>query len=172
MGFFTRILHRASRENEIVNPMTRPSIILALLIAVSGCFGPEDQRPGLHIRGEVVAVPPSDWSFTNEHREIAVEVRTPYLLPHSVTIWCAEVEGKLYIGARDPDTKRWPGWADRYPDVRLQIGPQLFEVRLTPLDDAARIALVRRAYAAKYDLPRSAAGEGPPIRYWRVESRS
>jgi len=151
---------------------TLPGIILLVAIAVPGCFAPKDQRPGLRLEGDVVAVAPQDWAFTNDHKEIAVEVRTPYLVPHSVTIWCAEVEGEFYIGARDPDTKRWPGWADRYPDVRLRIGPQVFEVHLTPLDDAERIASVRRAYAAKYDLPRTREGEGPPIRYWRVESRS
>ena len=148
------------------------TIALAVTIAIVGCFDPQDQRPGLLLRGETVEAPPSDWAFTNEYREIAVEVRTPYLLPHSVTIWCAELDGELYIGAREPDTKRWPGWADRNPDVRLQIGSQIFEVRLVPLDDAERIASVRVAYAAKYDLPATAAGSGPEIRYWRVASRS
>ena len=147
-------------------------IILTVAIAGPGCFGPRDQRPGLRLQGDVVSAAPPDWAFSNDYKEIAVEVRTPYGLPHSVTIWCAELEGELYIGARDPDTKRWPGWADRFPDVRLRIGPQVFEVHLTPLDDAERIASVRRAYAAKYDLPQTRAGEGPRVRYWRVESRS
>ncbi len=94
------------------------TIALAVTIAIVGCFDPQDQRPGLLLRGETLAAPPSDWAFTNEHREIAVEVR------------------------------------------------------LVPLDDAERIASVRVAYAAKYDLPTAAAGSGPEIRYWRVESRS
>ena len=151
---------------------TRLGILIAIATAVSGCFGPEAQRPGLRLRGEAVATRPADWSFTNDHKEIAVEVKTPYLVPHSVTIWCAEVDGELYIGARDPETKRWPGWVDRDPDVRLRIGSQVFEVELAPLEEANRIAQVRRAYAAKYDLPPATAGEGPPIRYWRVEPRS
>ena len=116
-----------------------------------------------------MATPPSDWAFTNDHREIAIEVQTPYLLHHSVTIWCAELDGELYLGARDPEKKRWPGWADRNPDVRLGIGSRIFEVRLAPLEDLKRIAPVREAYAAKYDLPRRPAGEGPPVRYWKVE---
>ena len=151
---------------------TRLGILIAIPIALSACFGPEDQRPGLRLRGQVVATLPADWSFTDDHKLIAVEVQTPYLLPHSVTIWCAEVEGALYVGARDPETKRWPGWVDRNPDVRLRIGSQLFEVKLAPLEQANRIAQVRRSYAAKYDLSTPAAGEGPPIRYWRVEPRS
>ena len=146
--------------------------VLPIGIALVACFGPEDRRPGLRLGGEVVATPPSDWAFTDEHREIAVEVRTPYLLPHSVTIWCAQVDGELFVGARNPETKRWPGWVDRDPDVRLGIGPQIYEVRLVPLDDAARIDRLRQAYAAKYDLPRATQGEGPPIRYWQVAPRS
>jgi hypothetical protein len=151
---------------------TRLATAIAIATALAGCFGPEERRPGLHLRGEVAETLPSDWAFTNDHKEIAIEVRTPYLLSHSVTIWCAEVEGKLYVGARDPETKRWPGWADRDPHVRLRIGSRIFEVQLAPLEDEERVAQVRRAYAAKYDLPRAPAGEGPPIRYWLVAPRS
>ena len=145
---------------------------IVIVIALVGCFSPEDRRPGLHLSGDVIATPPSDWAFTNDHKEIAIEVHTPYLLPHSVTIWCAETAGELYVGARDPETKRWPGWADRDPNVRLRIGSQIFEVRLTPLEDADRIARVRQSYTAKYDLQQTPAGRGPPIRYWRVEPRT
>ncbi|MHC4342593.1 MAG: DUF2255 family protein [Planctomycetota bacterium] len=152
--------------------ITRLGIAIAMATALTGCFSPEDRRPGLRLRGQVTATVPSDWAFTNEHREIAIEVRTPYLLPHAVTMWCAEGEGELYVGARNPDTKRWPAWVDRDPHVRLGIGSQIFEVRLAPIEDADRIARVRDAYAAKYGMPRTPAGEGPPIRYWRVEPRS
>jgi hypothetical protein len=151
---------------------TRLWLVFATGIALIGCFGPEDRRPGLRLRGEVVATPPSDWAFTDEHREIAVEVQTPYLLPHSVTIWCAQMDGELYLGARSPETKHWPGWVDRDPDVRLGIGPRVYEVRLAPLEDGNRIARLRQAYAAKYDLPRTPEGESPPVRYWRVGPRS
>ena len=144
---------------------------VVIAIALVGCFSPEDSRPGLHLSGDVVATLPSDWAFTNDHQEIAVEIHTPYLLPHSVTIWCAELEGELYVGARDPETKHWPGWADRDPNVRIRIGSQIFEVRLTPLEDADRIERVRQSYAAKYDLQRTPAGSEPAIRYWLVEPR-
>ncbi len=122
------------------------------------------------LTGEVAAAP-SDWSFTNDHKLIAIEVQTPYLVPHSVTIWCAEVDGQLYIGAREPETKRWPGWADRNPNVRLGIGSQTFGVRLVPLEDWERIGRIQSAYATKYDLP-PRPPDPPPIRYWTVEARS
>ena len=150
----------------------RFGIVVVIAAALAGCFGPEDRRPGMHLRGEVVASAPSDWAFTDAHREIAIEVQTPYLLPHSVTIWCATINGELYLGARDPETKRWPGWVDRDPDVRLGIGSKIYEVRLTPLEDPARIKRVRQVYGLKYELPARREGEGPPIRYWRVEPRA
>jgi hypothetical protein len=143
---------------------------LALAVAATACLSPEDQRPGLRLEGEVAATP-SDWSFTNDYKEIAVQVQTPYLLPHSVTIWCAEMDGALFVGARDPESKRWPGWVDADPDVRLQIGDQVYEVSLTPLDDPERIDRLRRVYAAKYDLPVAAQQAGPSIRYWQVGPR-
>ena len=150
----------------------RLGIAIAIASTALGCFGPEDRRPGLHLSGEVAAAFPSDWAFTNDHRQIAIEVQTPYLLPHSVTIWCAELDGELYIAARNPETKRWPGWVDRDPNVRLQIGSPVFEVRLASLEEPDRIARVREAYAAKYDPSRRQDGEGPPMRYWRVKPRS
>ena len=149
---------------------TQLGIGIALAVAVAGCFDPQDRRPGTRLTGEVTATP-SDWSFTNNHELIAIEVQTPYLLPHSVTIWCADVDGQLFVAAREPETKRWPGWADQNPNVRLGIGSQTFEVRLVPLEDRKRIARLQSAYAAKYDLPPPSA-DSPPIRYWLVEARS
>ena len=149
---------------------TQLGIGIALVAAIVGCFGPSDRRPGTRLTGDVAATP-SDWSFTNDHKLIAIEVQTPYLLPHSVTIWCAEIDGHLYVGAREPETKRWPGWADRNPNVRLGIGPQIFEIQLVPLADPERLARLQRAYAAKYDLPPPSA-DSPVTRYWLVEART
>jgi hypothetical protein len=146
-------------------------ISLAMLIAVSltGCFGPEERRPGMRLPGGI-APTPSDWSFTDDHPLIAIEVRTPYLLPHSVTIVCGSLDGNLYVGARDPETKRWPGWVDDDPEVRLGIGDRVYEGRLEPITDEALIARVRQAMATKYDRP-PASGE-VAIRYWQVVPRT
>ncbi len=146
-------------------------LTIGLAAAAVGCWNPQSSRPGFGLRGEAATTAPADWNFVNEHREIAIEVRTPYLLPHSVTIWCVAVDGKLYIAARAPDTKRWPGWADRDPNVRLLIDERIYTARVSPLDDPSRIAPVRRAYASKYELPESPPEGSPPLRYWAVESR-
>jgi len=153
----------------------RPTVTLALvpvLIATSvvACIPPKDQRPGLGLSGEVAATP-GDWSFSDAHREIALQVQTPYRLPHSVTIWCASADGELFVAARSPEEKRWPGWVADRPDVRLRIGEQLYEGRLSQLSDEDELARVRAAYSAKYDLPNPPPQGGPPMRYWRVEPR-
>jgi hypothetical protein len=155
-------------------PRAGIGIAIAITLSLAGCFGPQDRRPGMRLPGELAATP-SDWSFTNEHREIAIEVRTPYFLPHSVTIVCSELDGNLYVGARDPESKRWPGWVDGDPEVRLGIADRVYEVRLAPIEDAALIARVRQASGSKYGNQYSRPTppeEAPAIRYWRVEPRS
>jgi hypothetical protein len=158
----------------IPTPRVGIGIAIAIAISLAGCFGPQDRRPGMRLPGEL-APTPSDWSFTNDHPEIAIEVRTPYFLPHSVTIVCSELDGNLYVGARDPESKRWPGWVDDDPEVRLGIADRVYEVKLAPVGDAALIARVRQASATKYGNKYSrppASEEGPPIRYWQVQPRS
>ncbi len=144
----------------------------AAALALSACFAPSDRRPGTSLAGKSAALP-ADWSFTDAHPEIAIEVSGFLGLPHSVTIWCASLDGVLYLGARDPETKRWPAFADADPDVRLAIADAIYEVRLTPLADAATIARLQAVYANKYSLPAPAPGtSAPPIRYWRVGPRT
>jgi len=144
-----------------------------LLLVLSACFDPSDRRPGTRLSGDVAA-PPSDWSFTDAHHEIAAEVSGILGLPHSVTVWCAQLDGTLFLGARDPETKRWPAWADEDPNVRLKVGDSIYEVRLTPENDADTLERLKLAYAAKYALPDPKPGDPPPppLRYWRVGPRS
>ncbi len=65
----------------------RTAIVIGLAAGFAGCIDPADQRPGLRLSGGVIEEFPAGWSFTDEYREIAIEVSTPYLLPHPVTIW-------------------------------------------------------------------------------------
>ena len=147
-------------------------VTFVLLLGLAGCIDPADQRPGLRLSGEVVEEFPGDWSFTDEHREVAIEVSTPYLLPHSVTIWCTAAGEELYVAARNPDEKRWPGWVAERPDVRLRVGERIYEGRLSVVNDPTQVAKVRRTYVGKYDLPDPEPEDAPPMRYWRVDPRS
>jgi hypothetical protein len=145
--------------------------LIVLVVMMGGCADPKDTRPGMKLGGEAAPYP-ADWTFTNAHKEIAVEVSTPYLLPHSVTIWCGVVDGRLHVAARDPDSKNWPGWVDDDPDVTLKIGDDVYLVRLSPIDDPTEVAPVQAAYAEKYQLPGAGLTEGPPVRYWAVVPRA
>lgn len=160
-----RNLHRAS-------PSMRNSLVILIaacgtLLLLAGCE-PSDHTPGLWLRGDVIDPPPQDWSFTDAHPEIFVEVATPYFLPHSVTIWCAQLHGQLYIGARDPDTKNWPGWLAADRDIRLKIGPHVYPVRAIDVPDEDTLDAIRRAYAEKYDLDPDAKRD---VRYWAIVPR-
>ena len=149
----------------------RSSLVITLATGLVACIDPADGRPGLWLSGEPMKEFPGSWYFSNDHREIALEVRTPHLIPHSVTIWCAAVDNELYLGARNPEDKRWVGWVERDSEVRLRIGDTIFTVKLSVIDDPDQIASVRAAYAEKYDLSAPSSGQSPPMRYWRVEQR-
>jgi hypothetical protein len=144
---------------------------VALLAGAAGCLEPQDQRPGLRLPGPVAEAWPAGWTAARGEREILLEVATPYLLPHSVTIWCAVADGELYVAARNPEAKRWPGWVADDPEVRLKIDGTVYEARLDRLDDPERIRRVRRAYAEKYDLDHPPPPDAPPMRYWHVAPR-
>ena len=141
------------------------TFLIAILIA--GCQ-PSDSTPGLWLRGESAEAFPSDWEFSDDYREVYLQVATPYLIPHSVTIWCAQVDGELFIGARNPESKNWPGWADKKPLVKLKLGNFLYGAQLLRVDDAAEITRLKQAYASKYQLETAPGEAPPPMRYWRV----
>lgn len=137
------------------------------LLLLTGCE-PGERTPGLWLRGEVVDPPPQDWSFTDAHKEIFVEVSTPYFLSHAVTIWCAQVHGQLFIGARDPETKNWPGWLDQDRSIRLKIGTHVYPVSAADVTDEETLQTIRTAYAEKYDLDPSVKRA---VRYWAIVPR-
>ncbi len=153
--------------------MTRTALALALAAALAGagCVDPKDRRPGLWLTGTEATEPVSDWTFSDEHREIAVEVKTPYGLRHSVTIVCAQRDGHLYVGARDPSTKRWVSYVKRDPEVRLGIGDTVYPVRLEPLGGGEEREAVVAAYARKYQRPLQPPEERPEVLYFRVLPR-
>ncbi len=140
-------------------------------VLLAGCVDPDERRPGLWLSGEE-APHPADWSFSDAHHEIALEVAAPYGLAHSVTVWCASVDGALYVSARDPNEKRWPGWVEDDPQVRLAIDGKLYEGELVRLSEPDAISVLEGAYRVKYDLPPRRPEDAPPMRYWRVAPRS
>ncbi len=144
----------------------RIAMVVAGAMALLACQ-PQDRRSGFWLNGEAAEFP-ADWSFVEQHQEIAIQVSSPYLLPHSVTIWCAHVDGRLYIAAGRAATKNWPGWVDDDPNVRLKIGERVYEAVLVELEGPDQIRQVQERYAVKYDLGGGSGADGGS-RYWRVE---
>lgn len=107
------------------------SLCLAIL-SVTACE-PKDRRPGLSLSGNAATA--EDWSFVDAHREIFVETRTWYGIPHSVTTVCVAHNGTLYVpsvyfdGGDFPDARFWNRNVARDPRVRLKIGDRIFERR-------------------------------------------
>ena len=147
----------------------RSKLLLAMTaLLMLGACEPQDERPGLWLRGALQPYP-DDWSFTREHMEIAIQVAAPYFLPHSVTIVCGSFEGDLYVAALRPKTKNWAAWVGADPNVVLKIGGNLYEARLSRMEDPLTIADVLDAYGSKYRI----AGSIPTsIWFWRVDPRA
>ncbi|MDA0823250.1 MAG: DUF2255 family protein [Proteobacteria bacterium] len=147
-----------------------PALIL-IAISLLACE-PSDRRPGLWLSGNEVQTFPTDWTFTDDHREVFVQVVTPYFLPHSVTIWCAQISGTLYIAARSPETKNWVGWIEKDNNLRLKIGEDVYDARAVPVNDEETLKQVRLAYSRKYQLSESTGGEKLSMKYWSIAARN
>ena len=146
----------------------RAAPLLALLAAACS-LEPSGERPGLWLSGELVREPVPDWSFTDAIPEIAIETRTRYGVPHSVTIWCVAIDGELYVGASFPEfpkERRWVSNVRRDPRVRLKIAGRLYERRLERVLEPEASDRVNRTFGRKYDYD---VDEDPdPVAYWRV----
>lgn len=133
-------------------------VIIVMVLATLRFFGvaPQDQRPGLWLTGELPSMPVADWSFTDEHAEIYLQTKTPYLLPHSVTVYCATLNGELYLlsayytGGTFPEMRSWNRNIMRDPRIRLKIGDQLFDQTVSYVFDESIRRPVYQALGEKY----------------------
>ena len=132
-------------------------VVVLLLMSVTG-FEPKDcpptdrslscKVPGLWLKGEPVTTPVSDWSFTDQIPQIKIQTQTPFLLPHSVIIWCAVYNGNLYVTSYRG--RQWVENIVRDPHVRLKIADKVFDRTLLMIDDPVEKAAVLQAKGRKY----------------------
>ena len=134
-------------------------IFLVLLLVVLRVVGlePRDNRPGFWLKGNLVTIPVTDWSFSDKYPTIMLQTRTWYLLPHSVTITCVSYHGQLYLtsgygkGVQYPNGRSWHRDIVRDPYVRLKIGDQLYDAVISyVVTDPAEKDPVLDAKAKKY----------------------
>jgi hypothetical protein len=131
-------------------------ILLLVVLRFTG-FEPKDcsnasslacRAPGLWLRGEPVATPVTDWSFTEKIQTVKVQTQTPFLLPYSVSAWCAVYNGNLYLTSYRG--RRWVEDIIRDPHVRLKIGNQVFDRSFSLVNDPAEKAAALKAKGEKY----------------------
>jgi hypothetical protein len=156
-----------------------PIAFAVLLLA--GCQ-PKDRRPGLWLSGEVETQPVADWSFANEQREIQVETRTWYGIPHSVTTVVVAHNGTLYVpsvyfeGGEFPDARFWNRNVVRDPRVRLKIGDRIYERQAALVEDPAEWNDVLAAFARKIpfwqEMASKPESERPKIVFLRMDPRT
>jgi hypothetical protein len=142
---------------KIVGSIVIGLVAVLLLLSVTG-FEPKDcpptdkslscKVPGLWIKGEPVTTPVADWSFTDNIQQIKIQTQTPFLLPHSVIIWCAVYNGNLYVTSYRG--RQWVENIVRDPHVRLKIGDKVFDRTLSIVDDPAEKGAVLQAKGRKY----------------------
>jgi hypothetical protein len=141
---------------KIVGAIVVCFILLLVVLRFTG-FEPKDcpsastlacRAPGLWLRGQTVTTPVTDWSFTDKVQAVKVQTQTPFLLPYSVSAWCAVYNGNLYLTSY---RGRW--WVEdivRDPHVRLKIGDQVFDSTFSLVDDPAEKAAVLQLKGKKY----------------------
>ena len=145
-----------------------------LMIAFSGALlfamacQPQDTRPGFGLSGTRATELIQDWRLTNAVQEIFIETRTGYGLRHSTTIWCAELDGRLYIGSYDDDIKFWERNIARDREARLKIEGAIYDVTVTPVASSELNRKLDERYAAKYDMADVFGDDLPAWRYYRV----
>jgi ribosomal protein S19 len=131
-------------------------VLLLIVLRFTG-FEPKDclnasslacRAPGLWLRGEPVATPVTDWSFTEKIQTVKVQTQPPLLLPYSVSAWCAVYNGNLYLTSYRG--RRWVEDIIRDPHVRLKIGDRLFDRTFSLIDDPTEKAAVLQAKGKKY----------------------
>ncbi len=156
------------------------SIVLAALLAISivgagivrlAINGPIGPLAGGRLDG-IERTAPTDWTFSDEHLTIAVEVRPAD--PHSVTVVCFVSGGELYIPARDAAEKAWTQMALEEGRARVRIGDELYPIQLVKVEDASELESAYQAASEKYPRIGAETDGRLPEGVWlfRAERRS
>ena len=149
------------------------SLVVALVVLSVIGLDPRERRPGLWLRGQLVSAPVTDWSFTDKYPNVFVQTRSWYGLPHSVTTTLTAHGSRIYLtsvyrpGAQFPRDRLWNQNVLRDPRVRLKIGEQVFDRRVTLVTDPAEKGAVLVTKARKY--PRQRAADPSLVHVFRVE---
>ncbi len=124
--------------------MKRYLLSVTLLALLTGCgYVPFS---GGQLEG-VVAPAPADWSELSQASIIQLE--TSPADPYSVKLWVIGMESALYVHAGDNHTQ-WVENIEQNPEVRLQIGDSIFELRATRVTGNEEFQRFSDVYETKY----------------------
>jgi hypothetical protein len=129
----------------------RSSILLVIvplgaMLASCSPFGPV---PGGELKGELTSTTPSDWSFTDAHNTIQLEVRLSD--PYSVNLWCIASNGHFYVGAGQGASSVWARALLEDGQARVRIDTTLYEVVARRVTDVDEIQAYLEALGRKYE---------------------
>ncbi len=105
--------------------------------------------PGGALDGDLASTPPGDWSFSDSHTTIQLEVRPAD--PYSVTVWCIATDGSLYVAAGEA-SRRWARALIDDARARVRIGAVLYEVMAVRVTAVAEIQPYLDALSKKYPV--------------------
>jgi hypothetical protein len=143
--------------------------IAALLVCACGPLGcePVGPFPGGELGGEV-ASEPSDWSFTDDFKNIQLETDPDD--PYSVTVWCVTHDGRLYIAAARGTESAWARNLLDDPRSRVRVDGKLYDQRAVQVTEREELDKVLDMFVAKYDFDLPSEEERAGGVLFRMES--
>jgi len=137
----------------------RFAIFGLLLLAFAGCE-PIGPLSGHALSGTPTAAP-ADWTGLGAVETVQLQTRPAD--PYSVNVWGVAIGPDYYIASGRGENSSWVHHIADDPAVTLRIGDALYSLRAVRIVDAAELARVRAAYAAKYDME---AQDSNPDQAW------
>jgi hypothetical protein len=92
--------------------MNKTLSVVLFACLLSACE-PVDRTPGMWLSGELVTAEITDWTFSNEQREVFLQTHPWYGIPFSITVVAATTGEKLFMPsiysepAAFPEGKYW-----------------------------------------------------------------
>lgn len=114
-------------------------LVYVLLLVVP--IDPVERRPGTRLGGDLAADQTPEWADRGR-KQIAVQTRTWYAVPHAVTTTSWIDDGSFYVPCARCAGKRWPSNVARDNRVRLKIDGLLYDRRAIRITDRAERARV------------------------------
>lgn len=120
---------------------------LAALALLLGGWGPWFIFPGGELSAHESEAPAS-WTFSDAIDTVQLETQPTD--PYSVNIWLTRVNAMIYVHA-GANRAAWVEHIEADPNVRVQVGEQIYPLRAVRVRDAVEFARFSVAYERKYD---------------------